>query len=230
MTTAYIYKWTHITTRKWYIGSRTKAGCSPDDGYICSSKIVKPLIQERPYDWVREILHTGEPLEIIKLEAALLTQLDAKNDPMSYNLHNGDGSFTTANITMPLCWRQKISKGNLGKTRSESARVNYKKANREKARDPVILEKLRKPKPKTHGEHVSAALRGIPKSEEHKIAMSRARKGKKTGPCSQERKIAISNALKGKHTLPLVVCPHCGLEGRSNMKRWHFDNCKKKQK
>lgn len=230
MTIAYIYKWTHIVTGKWYIGSRTKVGCFPNDGYICSSKIVKPLIQDSPCDWIREILHTGSPLEIIELEATILTQLDAKNDPLSYNLHNGDGNFTTAGVSMPLSWRQKISKGNCGKTRSEIARANYKKANAKKARDPAIIEKLRKPKPTTHGANVSAALRGIPKSEEHKIAMSRARKGKKTGPCSQERKTAISNALKGKHTLPLVVCPHCGLEGRANMKRWHFDNCKKKQK
>jgi hypothetical protein len=39
----------------------------------------------------------------------------------------------------------------------------------------------------------------------------------------------MGGALKGKHTLPLVTCPHCGLEGRSNMQRWHFDNCKKKK-
>lgn len=23
-------------------------------------------------------------------------------------------------------------------------------------------------------------------------------------------------------------CPYCGLEGRANMQRWHFDNCKEK--
>jgi hypothetical protein len=57
--------------------------------------------------------------------------------------------------------------------------------------------------------------------------MSEARKGKQTGPCSEKRKEAIRAALKGKHTLPLVICPHCGLEGRANMRRWHFDNCKK---
>jgi hypothetical protein len=34
----------------------------------------------------------------------------------------------------------------------------------------------------------------------------------------------ISNTLKNK---PKVKCPHCDKEGSiSNMKRWHFDNCK----
>jgi hypothetical protein len=40
-TIAYVYKWTHIPTSKWYVGSRTAPGCHPDDGYICSSKLIK---------------------------------------------------------------------------------------------------------------------------------------------------------------------------------------------
>jgi hypothetical protein len=230
MTTAYIYKWTHIPSSKWYIGVRTKEGCHPNDGYICSSRIVKPLIQTSPNDWVREILHTGIPEDMIKLEATILTEIDAKNDPNSYNLQNGDGKFTTTGIDMPDEWRQKISEGNRGKRRSEEAKENYRRANSEKAKDPNYLLKLRKPKPEGHGAKVSAATRGVKKSDEHRASMSKARKGVKTGPCSEERKKAISEALKGKHTLPLVTCPHCGFEGRANMKRWHFDNCKKKEK
>jgi hypothetical protein len=228
MTTAYIYKWTHIPTNKWYIGSRTKENCHPNDGYICSSKIVKPLIETAPNDWRREILHTGNPTDIILLEAQLLETLDAKHDKNSYNLHNGDGNFTTAGIIMSEDWRQKISKGNTGKKRSTESKENYKRANQLKAQDPAYLEKLRKPKPEGHGEKVSRATKGVAKTPEHRKAMSEARKGKLSGPCSDVRKKAISKALKGKSTLPLVTCPHCGLEGRSNMQRWHFDNCRKK--
>lgn len=129
---------------------------------------------------------------------------------------------------MPQQWVDRIRKGNLGKVRSEEARANYRRANRLKAQDPDYLEKLRKPKPEGHGAKVSMALKGISKTEEHRRAMSESRKGKKTGPCSYERRKAIQEALKGKHTLPLIACPHCGLEGRSNMQRWHFDNCKKR--
>jgi hypothetical protein len=229
MSKAYIYKWTHIPTSKWYIGVRTREGCHPDDGYICSSKIVKPLILKTPLDWCREILHIGEPKEMLELESKILTELDAKNDQNSYNLHNGDGKFTTRGICMSDKWKQKISEGNSGKKRSEEAIENYKRANSEKAKDPNYLAKLKKPKPIGHGEKVSAATRGVSKSDEHRASMSKARKGVKTGPCSEERKKAISESLKGKHTLPLVTCPHCGLEGRANMKRWHFDNCRKKK-
>lgn len=229
MTTAYIYQWTHLPTSKWYIGVRTKKDCHPNDGYICSSKIVKPLIESSPAEWQREILHTGTPEEMIALETTILTELDAKNNKNSYNLQNGDGKFTTAGMIMPKEWVDKISKGNLGKVRSEEARENYRRANSKKAQDPEYLKKLRKPKPAGHGAKVSAALKGISKTDEHKRAMSEARKGKKTGPCSDERREAIREALKGKHTLPLLTCPHCGLEGRSNMQRWHFNNCKHKK-
>lgn len=229
MTTAYIYKWTHLPTSKWYIGARTKKGCHPDDGYICSSKIVKPLIENTPTEWQREILHTGTPDEMLTLESAILTNLNAKNNINSYNLQNGDGNFTTAGMTMPKEWVDKIRKGNSGKIRSPEARENYRRANQKKAQDPAYLNKLRKPKPDDHKLKISEALRGLPKTDEHKHALSIAKKGKKTGPCSDTRREAIKKALKGKHTLPLITCPHCGLNGRSNMKRWHFDNCKERK-
>lgn len=229
MTIAYIYQWTHLPDSKWYIGVRTKKDCHPDDGYICSSKIVKPLIESSFNDWQRKILHTGTPEEMIKLESSILTELDAKNNKNSYNLHNGDGNFTTAGMIMPKEWVDKISKGNSGKVRNEEARENYRRANQLKAQDPNYLGKLRKPKPEGHGAKVSLALKGVPKTEDHKKAMSEVRKGKSTGPCSKKRKEAIKAALKGKHTLPLVTCPHCELEGRSNMQRWHFDNCKERK-
>lgn len=95
-TTAFVYKWTHIPTGKWYIGSRTKKGCSPADGYICSSRTIKPMIVENQTEWVRTILCIGYPEDMLALEARYLTALDAKHDPMSFNMHNGDGKFTTA--------------------------------------------------------------------------------------------------------------------------------------
>jgi hypothetical protein len=37
----------------------------------------------------------GTPEYILALETRLLTAVDAKNDPLSYNQHNGDGKFTS---------------------------------------------------------------------------------------------------------------------------------------
>lgn len=111
VTYAYLYKWTHIPTQKWYVGSRTAIGSHPDDGYICSSKIVKPLITENKNEWRREVLAIGEPLYIRELESQYLSSVDAKNDTMSFNLHNGDGKFTTAGMTgknMSIATRNKL--------------------------------------------------------------------------------------------------------------------------
>jgi hypothetical protein len=79
---------------KWYVGSRTRKNCHPIDGYICSSKRVKPMILENPSDWRREILATGTQEDMIFLETEILNLFDAKNDVRSFNAHNGDGKFT----------------------------------------------------------------------------------------------------------------------------------------
>ena len=97
-TYAYVYKWTELSTGRWYIGSRTKHGCTPADGYICSSRIVKPLIESNQTNWIRTVLCIGHAVDMLALETALLTLVDAKNDPLSYNQHNGDGKFSTAGV------------------------------------------------------------------------------------------------------------------------------------
>lgn len=128
MTQAYLYKWTHIDSKKWYIGSRTKKDCHINDGYICSSKIVKPMIIQNPEEWTREIILTGEPEDIRNLENEFLQLLDAKNDPRSFNQHNGDGKFTTLGasylkgIKKPDGFGEKISKANKGKPIHPNAR------------------------------------------------------------------------------------------------------------
>jgi hypothetical protein len=73
---------------------------------------------------------------------------------------------------------------------------------------------------------ISESRKGVKLSKEHRKNLSEARKhvvvSKETG-----RKIsaALSGKLKKK-----LICPHCNLEGGdSQMKRWHFDNCKYKK-
>lgn len=121
-TQAYLYKWTHIPTKKWYVGSRTTAGSHPEDGYICSSKIVKPLIISNSSEWIREILAIGAPNYILDLETKYLKSVDAKNDIMSFNRHNGDGKFTSTGIEASLSTRKKMSISRLGVAKSESHR------------------------------------------------------------------------------------------------------------
>jgi len=91
MTIAYVYKWTHIPTLRWYVGSRVAKGCHPNDGYICSSNIVFPMIVSKPEEWKREVIETGVPQEMYDLETCILRTLDAKRDTRSFNQHNNDG-------------------------------------------------------------------------------------------------------------------------------------------
>ena len=114
MTTAYLYMWTHIPSQKWYVGSRAQKNCHPNDGYICSSKIVKPMILENGSEWERKILVVGEPRYIRNLESKYLALVDAKNDDMSFNMHNGNGDFTNAGMKMGPAFSLKLSKSKTG--------------------------------------------------------------------------------------------------------------------
>jgi hypothetical protein len=91
---SFVYKWTHLPTLMWYVGSHTRKGSHPDNGYICSSKRVEPLILANPEEWIREIIETGEPLEMYDLETVILQTLNARDDPRSFNGHNNDGKFS----------------------------------------------------------------------------------------------------------------------------------------
>jgi group I intron endonuclease len=90
--------------------------------------------------------------------------------------------------------------------------------------------KVPKPQTKEHIQKRADSLRGKkknPLSEEVKLKISIANKGIPK-PMSEEHKKAlkchINNSTK-------VSCPHCNKVGQlTNMKRWHFDNCKSNPK
>jgi len=117
-TQAYLYKWTHIPTAMWYIGSRTAKRCHPDDGYICSSRKVLPMIRANAQEWERTVLCTGDALEIRNLEVDLLKARDARKNPMSFNQSNGDKGWSTTGLSMSEKSREVWLKKNKGKKRS----------------------------------------------------------------------------------------------------------------
>ena len=78
---------------------------------------------------------------------------------------------------------------------------------------------------KKRGEAISKGKKGMPAWNKGMIMSHR---GKKTGP-----KPKLSLIKKGVALGPqkVVKCPHCGLSGGiTNMKRFHFDNCKSQVK
>lgn len=185
-TTAFVYKWTHIPTGKWYVGSRSRKGCHPDDGYLCSSKVVRPMIVENRDQWVREILLLGDPMYVVMMESELLKRLDAKNDHNSFNQHNGDGKWTTAGKTIPCTEikRKNISIARTGKATIEKGIVIVITDGKVEKRVPVdslipdgwyqgrsdsTNRKIGDSQRGVSKPSVAAALTGKSQTEEHKL-------------------------------------------------------------
>jgi len=110
----------------------------------------------------------------------------------------------------------------IGLKGSETKRKNPEKYSGEnnpffgKKHTEETKQKLRKPKSNTENmkksnetrQKIGDAQRGVPKSEEAK-----------------------ANMRKAKALESIRICPHCGKKGKGgNMTRYHFDNCKKLNK
>lgn len=71
---------------------------------------------------------------------------------------------------------------------------------------------------------------GLPKSPEHSLAISKAKKGK--SPVWSEETMMILKQKCGQaasYPHSKTTCPHCGKTGgRNAMTRYHFNNCKHK--
>ena len=191
MTTAFLYKWTHTPTSKWYVGSRTAKGCHPSDGYLCSSKIVKPMILENKKDWSRTVLVIGTPEYIRSLESAYLTMLDAKNDKNSFNSDNADGNFSFTGKTHSAETKIKLSKNIISDT--------HKSVLREKNLGKVLSPETRKKMSESR-----IGIKKKPLSAETRKKMSDAKKGKTRAPHSAETieklKIARQNRIITEET------------------------------
>lgn len=75
-----------------------------------------------------------------------------------------------------------------------------------------------------HCKNISISQKDRIFSTKHKERISLAKRGIKLGPPSAKHRSNLSIARKIK-----VKCPYCDLEGtKSNMSRYHFDNCKQK--
>ena len=80
----YVYKITNEINGKWYIGSHN----GNDPRYYSSGLLVKYAIEKHGKENLsREIIMFTDNYR--EEEEKLLMELDAANDPMSYNLHNG---------------------------------------------------------------------------------------------------------------------------------------------
>lgn len=80
----FVYKWINKINKKWYIGSHRG---HPEDGYTAGGKLIKEAFRKHGIEnFEREIISITDHYR--ELEEFILTELDAMNNPASYNLKN----------------------------------------------------------------------------------------------------------------------------------------------
>jgi len=255
---AYVYKLTEINTGKWYIGSRTAQGCHIKDGYICSSKIVKPLFEKDPSNWKRDILVIGSAEYIRDMETKYLHTLDAANNKMSYNQCNMWSTFSTAGKPVSQETRDKISRKAKGRKHTEETKAKISNSNNgRKVSDETRIRISKANKGKKVSQEtrnkLSKAGMGRKVSDETRIRISKANQGKKVSQEGRDRikkakqnitdetraklreaKQNITDETRAKmreaaHTRPKFQCPHCNkYVQKCHLIMWHGDKCKEK--
>ena len=206
MTTAYVYKWTELSTGKWYVGARGAKGCHPDDGYICSSKVARPMIEANRSGWSREILFTGDAEIIFFVEAQILESLNAKFDPLSFNKHNGDGKWSMRGKQFSDEHKKKMGAWQIGR-KFDASSIAKRTASRSDFQQSDAAKRKISKSLQGHG-------LGIAKSEEQKEKIRQTLTGRKNGPLSPEHKALLSSVKKGfKHkpeSIEMMKKTHAG--------------------
>lgn len=92
----YVYELIDKQTGMWYVGSQNGRYARPENlgtNYFSCSRLVEPLFRAEPERFEKRILLVGPQDYVVEMEAAILRQRDARNDPRSYNMANGDAKF-----------------------------------------------------------------------------------------------------------------------------------------
>ena len=140
--------------------------------------------------------------EAFNLEIELIKMLGRKDLGLGPLLNLTDGGEGQTGIVWTEERRKKISNAHTGKIHTDE----YKKK-------------------------MSDALKGKKQTKEHIEKRAQFNKHNKYGKgykFTEEQKQKVRDASA---RMPTVTCPHCGLIGRGGaMTRYHFSNCKNKQK
>jgi len=99
----------------------------------------------------------------------------------------------------------------------------YKQSPETKAKTIVNLRKPGVPLSESHKAAISKARNGIEFSDEHKKNLSKALKGNIPWNKGKSNPHARTDHM---NNMPKIICPHCGKTGApGGMKSKHFDNC-----
>jgi hypothetical protein len=232
----YILEW--VKENKRYIGVRWAKGCHPGDlwsEYFTSSEYVKEYVRLN-----------GKP-DIILIDRVFYTPEEAmrREQELQYKYNVRDNpDFLNKNIAG--VWNHNDPE--IKKKRMETWNKTPKKHTPEWIAWVTEFHRTRPRSPETN-RRISAAKKGVPVKQEHRLKCGNAMRGKKhsletlakmseshkgnksrTGQTiseeTKEKMRASSQRLKNK----VVTCPHCDkVGGEGGMIRWHFDNCRSKK-
>lgn len=214
----YTYYIKHVPSGKKYHGVRfanVAKGIAPVDdlaiNYFSSGKFEK-MFRESPSEFEYKIAWTFDTVdEALAYESKINTKLMALLDWEVWT--NGKAIFMSEEI------RNKIGNGNRGKPRTEETRKKLSESAKKLVNDGIHVWKtaehsernkkrmkennpsfggLSEEHKRKIGESSSAALKGKPKSESHRAAMSESRKGKSTWNKGMKGIIKMSEETKQK--------------------------------
>jgi len=186
------------------------------------------------YDVTTELLNDGNPYEnenefkTAALEFSIKNNIVESKEWANLRLETGDGGDTSMceNYINAIAVRDQNGKNNpmWGKTSFAKEKTYEELYGEEKTKelkkmraDAATGRKLSDKTLKKMANSISLASRGVPKSEQHKQNMRK--------PKTEEHKKNLGGPRKK------LECPYCSeIGGISQMKRWHFDNCKLKDK
>lgn len=213
----YLYLKIHNTTNKKYLGQTIKNPFT----YRGSGTHWTNHIKKHGYDVTTIILYEtpfSEELEEAGIYYSELWNIVESDDFANLIVEAGN---TVAGKSNPMFGKthtdetkHKISKSKKNKKLSDETKYKMSKSHTGKKLSESHIERMKI-------NHTGFTNKNH--SLETKYKMSVASKGR---PKSKEHSRKISESLKNKKQTN-TACPHCDKTGGiSNMKRWHFDNCK----
>ena len=164
MAEAFIYCWTDTNRNMLYVG--THKG-TPDDGYVCSGKLMLEEYNKRPQDFKREVMAFGSYNDMINFETKILKAANAASNKSFYNQHNGDGNFYCKGHSLET--RNKIKISLTGKKRTAEQRVRMSESKKNKIPAMVYTRKSYKGVDNpNYGKHASEETKAIWKQQRAK--------------------------------------------------------------
>ena len=213
---------------KYYVGSRTRKGCTPDElgkKYFTSSKTVAPLWKSNPNNiQIVEVYQCASNHDALILEDIIIKDHALASSDF-LNIGRGGHQWNFSGITYQHSeeTRKKISESNKGKPQSQEKR------------DKIRLSRIGK-------EPWNKGKTGLQShSEESKKKMSEQRKGVAPSEFCRQRGIEANTGKKktaehnrknseAQKRRPKIQCEHClNWYDVGNYKRWHGDKCRQEE-